>query len=43
MARRLTLLAEVRIRWQDFISGPDGVKRLASLRAAVQKMKSLDK
>jgi hypothetical protein len=34
--------AEVRMRWQDFISGPDGVKRLASLRAAVQKMKSLD-
>jgi hypothetical protein len=33
---------EVRIRWQDFISGPDGVKRLSSLRAAVQKMKSLD-
>jgi hypothetical protein len=33
---------EVRMRWQDFISGPDGVKRLASLRAAVQKMKSLD-
>jgi hypothetical protein len=30
------------MRWQDFISGPDGVKRLASLRAAVQKMKSLD-
>ena len=22
--------AEVRMRWQDFISGPDGVKRLAS-------------
>jgi hypothetical protein len=33
---------QVRMRWQDFISGPDGAKRLASLRAAVQKMKSLD-
>jgi hypothetical protein len=30
------------MRWQDFISGPDGAKRLASLHAAVQKMKSLD-
>ncbi len=33
---------QVRMRWQDFISGPDGAKRLASLRTAVQKMKSLD-
>jgi len=30
------------MRWQDFISGPDGAKRLASLQAAVKKMKSLD-
>ena len=28
--------------WQDFISGPEGAKRLASLQKAVQKMKSLD-
>jgi hypothetical protein len=33
---------QVRMRWQDFISGPDGAKHLASLQAAVQKMKSLD-
>lgn len=33
---------QVRMRWQDFVSGADGAKRLASLRAAVQKMKSLD-
>jgi hypothetical protein len=33
---------QIRMRWQDFISGSDGAKRLASLRAAVQKMKSLD-
>lgn len=33
---------QVRMRWQDFISGPDGAKRVASLQAAVQKMKSLD-
>lgn len=33
---------QVRMRWQDFISGADGAKRLASLQAAVQKMKSLD-
>jgi len=33
---------QVRMRWQDFISGPDGAKRLASLQAAVTKMKSLD-
>src|ERR1700719_2529505 len=30
------------MRWQDFISGPDGARRLASLEAAVSKMKSLD-
>ncbi len=33
---------QVRMRWQDFISGPDGAKRLASLEAAITKMKSLD-
>jgi hypothetical protein len=33
---------QVRMRWQDFISGPDGTKRLASLQAAITKMKSLD-
>jgi Common central domain of tyrosinase/Polyphenol oxidase middle domain len=33
---------QVRMRWEDFISGPDGAKRLASLEAAVTKMKSLD-
>jgi hypothetical protein len=33
---------QVRMRWQDFISGPDGARRLASLMAAVAKMKSLD-
>jgi hypothetical protein len=33
---------QVRMRWQDFSSGADGAKRLASLQAAVQKMKSLD-
>src|SRR5262249_21441353 len=34
--------AQVRMRWQDFISGPDGAKRLATLKAGVAKMKSLD-
>src|SRR5262249_31797185 len=33
---------QVRMRWQDFISGPDGAKRLASLQAAVTKMKALN-
>ena len=33
---------QVRMRWQDFINGPDGAKRLASLQAAITKMKSLD-
>jgi len=32
----------VRMKWQDFISGTDGAKRLASLQNAVKKMKSLD-
>ena len=33
---------QTRMSWQAFVSGPDGAKRLASLTAAVQKMKSLD-
>ncbi len=33
---------QVRMSWQDFISGPDGAKRLASLQKAITKMKSLD-
>ena len=33
---------QMRMSWQDFISGPDGAARLASLQKAVQKMKSLD-
>jgi Common central domain of tyrosinase/Polyphenol oxidase middle domain len=33
---------QVRMRWQDFISGPDGAARLASLVNAITKMKSLD-
>lgn len=33
---------QVRMRWQDFVAGPDGAKRLASLQAAIKKMKSLD-
>ncbi len=33
---------QVRMKWQDFVKGPDGAKRLASLRKAVAKMKSLD-
>jgi hypothetical protein len=37
-----TSAPQVRMRWQDFISGPDGAKRLANFEAAVQKMKSLD-
>ncbi len=32
----------VRMKWEDFVKGPDGAKRLASLRTAVAKMKSLD-
>jgi tyrosinase len=32
----------VRMKWQDFIKGADGAKRLASLQKAVAKMKSLD-
>jgi hypothetical protein len=33
---------QVRMRWQDFVSGPDGAMRVASLVTAVTKMKSLD-
>jgi hypothetical protein len=33
---------QVRMRWQDFISGPDGARRLASLMSAIAKMRSLD-
>jgi hypothetical protein len=33
---------QVRMRWQDFISGPGGATRLASLVKAITKMKSLD-
>ena len=33
---------QVRMRWQDFINGPDGATRLASLVKAITKMKSLD-
>src|ERR1700753_1346424 len=31
-----------RMKWQDFVAGPDGAKRLASLQKAVAKMRSLD-
>src|SRR6267154_1273317 len=34
---------QIRMKWEDFISGVDGAKRLASLQSAVAKMKSLDK
>jgi hypothetical protein len=33
---------QLRLRWQEFVSGPEGAKRLASLEAAVKKMRSLD-
>jgi Common central domain of tyrosinase/Polyphenol oxidase middle domain len=33
---------QVRMRWQDFVSGPGGAARLASLVKAITKMKSLD-
>ncbi len=33
---------QVRMRWQDFISGSAGAQRLASLQKAITKMKSLD-
>ena len=34
---------QIRMRWQDFIGGADGAKRLASLQTAITKMRSLDK
>jgi hypothetical protein len=30
------------MKWQDFVNGPDGAKRLASLEKAIAKMRSLD-
>src|SRR5947209_20342563 len=33
---------QVRMKWQDFISGPNGEQRLASLEKAVAEMRSLD-
>ena len=33
---------QMRMRWQDFVNGVEGAKRLASLQAGVAKMKSLD-
>lgn len=33
---------QVRMRWQDFLAGAEGEKRLASLLAGVAKMRSLD-
>ncbi|GLQ88757.1 tyrosinase family protein [Dyella flagellata] len=33
---------QVRMKWQDFVSGVDGAKRLASFQRAVAKMRSLD-
>jgi hypothetical protein len=37
-----TPAVNVRMKWQDFASGPDGPKRIASLEKAVAKMRSLD-
>lgn len=37
-----TSAPHLRMKWQDFIAGPDGAKRLASLEMAVAKMRSLD-
>lgn len=37
-----TATPQVRMRWQDFIAGPEGEKRVASLKAAVAKMKELN-
>jgi hypothetical protein len=42
MAVAQTPQPQLRMRWQDFVKGPDGAKRLASLQKAVAKMKSLD-
>jgi hypothetical protein len=41
-AKAQTGQPQVRMRWQAFIDGQEGAKRLASLQKAVQKMKSLD-
>ena len=41
-AEKAAAAPQVRMRWQDFIAGPAGAKRLASLEKAVSKMKSLD-
>lgn len=38
----VTVVCQERMRWQDFISGPEGAKRLASLERGIKKMKSLD-
>jgi hypothetical protein len=37
-----TAAPNIRMKWQDFIGGPDGADRLTSLQKAVAKMKSLD-
>jgi hypothetical protein len=37
-----TASLHVRMKWQDFIAGTAGAKRLASLRKAIAKMRSLD-
>ena len=37
-----TPVARVRLSWEDFVKGPDGAKRLASLEKGIAKMKSLD-
>ena len=42
LSNPVTVGCQVRMRWQDFISGPDGAKRLGRLMAGVKKMKSLD-
>ena len=38
----LAVAPQSRMRWQDFVKGPDGAKRLASLQKAIAKMKSLN-
>jgi hypothetical protein len=35
-------LPQIRMSWQTFVSGPDGALRLASLKKAIAKMRSLD-
>src|SRR5579884_2865672 len=37
-----TSVPQVRMSWQTFVSGPAGAARLASLKKAVAKMRSLD-